>query len=389
MIKHKDSLKCILTGSRKFKKIFSLKKFPIYLGVVKKKFKCEFLDLNFLINRLSGTVQIYPRVNLKKLYFKSHGSGSVGETWKKHHSLFFNVIFKYLKGNIIEVGGGSNSIGLAGKINTKKNIKIYTFDPTSSLRTKDNLKVIRNFFSEKELSLNKVKKNSIFLVVHSHVAEHMYDIKNFFLLIHKYLSNDDGYHIFSIPNMEAMIKQGFSNAVNFEHPVYLNERLVDKLLYVTNFKIIKKKYFKKDHSIFYITKKICFSKKKEINKNFLKKMYISNYKIFLNFFDMWNKDVKNINKTLKIENRRYYLFGAHIFSQFLIKFGLNLKNVICILDNDPFKKNFYLYGTKLRVLSPNILRNKKNPLILMRAAQYSNEIKKQILNNINPSVKFI
>ena len=37
MIKNKDSLKCILTGSRKFKKIFSLKNFPIYLGVVKKK----------------------------------------------------------------------------------------------------------------------------------------------------------------------------------------------------------------------------------------------------------------------------------------------------------------------------------------------------------------
>ena len=118
-------------------------------------------------------------------------------------------------------------------------------------------------------------------------------------------------------------------------------------------------------------------------------MYINNYKIFLDFFDLWYKDVKNINKILKIENRKYYLFGAHIFSQFLIKFGLDLKNVICILDNDPFKKNFYLYGTKLRVLSPNILRNKKNSLILMRAAQYSKEIKKQILNNINPSVKFI
>jgi hypothetical protein len=389
MLKEKELLKCILTGSKNFKKIYSIKKFPIYLGVVKKKIKPAFLDLNFLINNFSGTVQIHPRVNLKKLYFKPHGSGSVGETWKKHHHLFLNEIYKYLKGNIIEVGGGNNSISIAEKIKIKKKIKIITFDPNSPLKTKSNLKVVKNFFSEKELSLNKVEKNSISLIVHSHVAEHMYDIKNFFFLIHQYLSDDEGYHIFSIPNMEPMIKKGFGNAVNFEHPLYLNEQLVDKLLQVTNFRIIKKKYFRKNHSIFYITKKVPSQKEKTISKTFLKKMYVKNYRVFNKFFNFWNKDVKNLNKILNEDSRKYYLFGAHIFSQFLIKFGLNLKNAICIIDNDPFKENFYLYGTKLKVFSPEILKNEKTPLIVIRAAQYSKEIKDGILNNVNSSAKFI
>ena len=76
-------------------------------------------------------------------------------------------------------------------------------------------------------------------------------------------------------------------------------------------------------------------------------------------------------------------------SQFLIKFGLKLDNVLGILDNDTRKQNLYLYGTKIKVFSPNILKNKKLPLVIIRAAQYSQEIKKQILNKINSSAKFI
>ena len=39
------------------------------MGVVKKNFNAEFKNMNFWINKFSGTVQIYPRVPLKKLYF--------------------------------------------------------------------------------------------------------------------------------------------------------------------------------------------------------------------------------------------------------------------------------------------------------------------------------
>ena len=372
-------LNCVLTRSKKFKKIINIKKFPIFLGVVKKNFKSEFIDLNFWINKYSGTVQIYPRVPVRKLYFKSHGSGSVGKVWKNHHKLFLDLIFKYLKGNIIEIGGGHNSISIANKIKKSSDIKIITFDPNSSLKIKiKNTKTVKNFFSRKELIKNKIKPKSINLVVHSHLAEHIYDLRSFFLLIHDYLSID-GHHIFSIPNMEAMIKQGFANTVNFEHPFYLNEILVDKLLYITGFKILKKKYYKKDHSIFYVTK-----------KNFSQKKFFNNkkYKIFSNFYSLWRKDIDNINKFIG-SNKKYYLFGAHIFSQFLIKFGLKLDNVLGILDNDIRKQNLYLYGTKIKVFSPNILKNKKSPLVIIRAAQYSQEIKKQILNKINSSTKFI
>ena len=74
--------------------------------------------------------------------------------------------------------------------------------------------------------------SSVELFIHSHLLEHVYDPLDFLNLIHKYLKKD-GLHIFSVPNMKKMIESGYPNAMNFEHPFFLEEDLIDKLLSVT------------------------------------------------------------------------------------------------------------------------------------------------------------
>lgn len=110
----------------------------------------------------------------------------------------------------------------------------------------------------------------------------------FFFLIHDYLS-DDGHHIFSIPNMEAMIKQGFANTVNFEHPFYLNEILVDKLLDISGFKILKKNIIRKITQYFMLQKKIIPKKIFLIIKNFIEKCSYKTIKFFLTFIHCGEK----------------------------------------------------------------------------------------------------
>ena len=80
-----NKLICPISKSSKFLKLFTFRKFPIYMGVVEKNYKAEFKNLCFKINKISGSVQIDPKVPLKKLYFKPHGSGTVGKIWKNHH----------------------------------------------------------------------------------------------------------------------------------------------------------------------------------------------------------------------------------------------------------------------------------------------------------------
>ena len=66
-----------------------------------------------------------------------------------------------------------------------------------------------------------------------------------------------------------------------------------------------------------------------------------------------------------------------------------MKNIIGILDNDKDKQNEYLYGTKLKVFSPLILKKYNDPVVILRAGEYNSEIKNQILKKINFRTKFI
>ena len=83
------------------------------------------------------------------------------------------------------------------------------------------------------------------------------------------------------------------------------------------------------------------------------------------------------------------MFGAHVFAQYLINFGLKTKKIIHILDNDKKKQNKRFYGSEFIVKSPKILSKYDNPLVILKAGTFIKEIKSDILNNINPRTQFI
>jgi hypothetical protein len=381
MIDSDRKLICPITKSKSFINIFSIKKFPIYMGVVEKKYNAEFKNLNFKINKKSGTVQIYPRVTLKKLYFKSHGSGKIGKLWNDHHKQFFHFSKKYLNNKILEIGGGHNSVSnMFDHFKEKNTVDLISFDPNGKKLKNVKHRLVKDFFNNKNLKKFKIKSD-LNLIIHSHLIEHIYSPKKFLLKINSLLLKN-GYHIFSVPNLKKMVLNGFANAVNFEHPFFLDEKMLDLLLHQTGFSIIKKKYFKSSHSIFYLTKK------NQIKRNDNFNFFLENKKIFLNLKKRWTDDINFLN--LNIANKKnIFIFGAHIFSQNLIFNGLDIDNIKYILDNDPDKKNKFLYGTNIKVKETEILKKYKNPIVILRAGAYNNEIKKSIINKINSKTIFI
>ena len=371
--------KCPFSYNKDFELLFSIKNFPIYMGVEKKNYPFKFKNLNFHINKKTGTVQIHPRIKLKELYYKSHGSGTVGKLWNKHHFEFMKFAFKEIKGKVLEIGGGHNSIFQEIDTNffLNKKINIISVEPNPK-KTKIKRKLIKKFYDKK---ISSLIGNDVDLVLHSHLFEHIFDPKLFLKLVHKNLKLG-GEHIFSVPNIKKMISLGYTNAMNFEHPFFLEEELIDILLKNSGFKILKKKYFY-NHSIFYITKKVARIEKK-IYSNFNK-----NKILIRNFYKKIINDVLNLNKKIQnYKNKNFFLFGAHIFSQYLLASGLVNNRIKYILDNDKNKQNKYLYGTKLKVVSPHIIKNINNPVIILRAANYNREIKSQLFK-INNNVKFI
>lgn len=369
--------RCAVTLKKDLEHLYSFKKFPLFMGVVGKSKKLDkFYDMNWYISKGSGVIQLKNLINFNELYKKSHTAGEVGKTWKDHHFKFAKFIGIQKNNSVLEIGGAH---GILSKnfFRIHRNFKKWEIIEINPCPVKGvKAKYIKKPF-DKKFKPNK-KYNT---VVHSHVLEHVYDPNHFLCLISNLLDVGEK-HIFSIPNIETMIMKKYTNALNFEHTYLLSQKTVDYLLEKNGFIIKKKKFFKKDHSIFYYTEKKLHKKNKIYNE------YEKNKKLFKNYTNYLENDVQKLNKIIK-NKKDIFLFGAHIFSQYLLNLGLNTKKIHCILDNDKSKQNKRLYGSNLMVKSPMILSKFKRPAVILRAGVYNKEILQQIQKKINFNTIFL
>ena len=111
--------------------------------------------------------------------------------------------------------------------------------------------------------------------------------------------------------------------------------------------------------------------------------------MFEDYINFHEELVLELNSKIENMESPIFIFGAHIFSQYLFAFGLKTNKIICILDNSPLKQEKRLYGTQLIVKTPYILADYKNPTVILKAGLYNKEIMDDILNNINSTTVFI
>ena len=151
------------------------------------------------------------------------------------------------------------------------------------------------------------------------------------------------------------------------------------------FKILDVKDYEEHSHFFHVQKNDKIYKK----VNF-KNLAVEHEKLLTDFINYHYDEVNKIKDNISnYNNPEVFLFGAHIFSQYLTVFGLETKNIISILDNSIQKQGKRLYGTNLFAESPSVLKNYSNPIVILRAGPYNEEIKHDIINNINSKTKFI
>jgi len=365
----------VVTQKRNLKHIYSFKNFPVFMGCVKSQAKNDLVaDMDWGIDPETGVIQLTKLVPLKILYQEQHVDGC-SPTWQKYYKDFARYIKKQKVKSVLEIGGGQGKLAELVIENTPS-IKWTIVEPNPTVKNKK-IHVVSKFFDSGFKTREKFDT-----IVFSQLLEHVYSPGNFLKAIHNFLE-ERGLLIFAYPNLEKWLRNKFTNAINFEHTFFLTDYYLDYLLKKNGFSIVSKKYYG-DHSIFYTAKK-------SDNKNepaLPASKYRLYKKIFLNFINYHKNMIRGLN--LKISKSPYptYLFGAHIFSQFLFAFGLKSKKIRNILDNSPLKQNKRLYGTNLIVKSPQILKGMGKVNVILKAGIYNAEIKKDILENINSSVGF-
>ena len=188
--------------------------------------------------------------------------------------------------------------------------------------------------------------------------------------------------VFATPLIDNMLSHNFTNAVNFEHTYVISHEMVIDLLEICGLELLAVHKFS-PYANFYAAVK-------NHNTKIKRKLDYSKHKrIFQSFIDYHLSEVKNIQSRLPSKKHETFIFGAHIFTQYLLNFGLQEESFLNILDNDPNKIGNRLYGTRLTVKSPKLLENYDKPTVVLKAAQYTEEIKLDILQNINPNTRFI
>jgi hypothetical protein len=349
--------------------------FPIYMGTTADPRDTDlFLDMTFSKCEQCSTVQIRNLVPLEQLYFKGHNT-SIGQVWNEHHLQFSEFINKSIKGKVVEVGGAH--LILAKQLEKNTDIESITVYDTN-LSCYNNSETDKIFLREQFFSKDSVtfKPDAI---IHSHVVEHLYNPMEEIRQLSELL--EDGKHMFiSAPIIDVMMEDKFTNAMNFEHTYGLTKSLLYKILSHSSLEITRTQDYNK-HCVF-----IEATKNSSMDTN----VHLEHDSLFLsNFVDYYDNEVNRIHELLSQDDREKFIFGAHIFTQSLINFGLSEKHFSFILDNDTAKQGERLYGTGLSVRSPRILKGLDSPLVVLKAGQYTQEIKNDILKNINSSTRFI
>jgi hypothetical protein len=378
-MKHIERNNDVVLNQNDLEDLHTFTQFPVYMGCTNNDPSEDILfDMSWKISKSSGMIQLNPLLPLDIVYNAEHGSGTIGKLWDEHHEMFCNFVQKYNPKSILEIGGLHGY--LAKKyLDQNPNTNWTIIEPNPIVDPSIPVKVITGFFDNDFKSDEKYDA-----VIHSHVLEHVYNPDEFINHKSSFMEEND-LLLFSVPNMEVMLKNKYTNCINFEHTIFISEPYIEYFLNKHKFEIIGKEYFKDNHSIFYCAKKT----QTNIPSNLPNDLY-NKYKVmFTDYINKYVEDVQNLNKIINNTTLPVYVFGAHVFTQYLINFGLDVTKIINLLDNDVKKENKRLYGTNLISKLPKVLKDVPEALVVLRAGVYNEEVKQDILSNINPNITFI
>jgi len=365
----------VITRKNNLEKLITLKNFPVFFGCTNEDISKDlFADMEWSIDPDTGVIQLSKLIPLEILYQAQHVDG-IGGIWEDYYDYFASYIQERKPSTVLEIGGGSGR--LAEKVISKNiNLNWTIVEPNPTYDGKYNIKLISTFFDE---NFKADKKYDT--VVFSQVLEHAYDPMSFIKNISSFL-DVGGKLIFAFPNLEHWVRMKYANSLNFEHTMLLSEKHVEYMLSKFGMRITNKTIYK-EHSILYTT-----IKSENVIEDEIENKYVEYKKLFTEFIGNYYKEINIINKKIENNDSNIYLFGAHIFSQYLLCLGLNRNRIKCILDNSKLKQGKRLYGTDIKVDSPLVLRYQKTPVVILKAGIYNEEIKKDIIENINPTVIF-
>jgi hypothetical protein len=342
---------------------------PVYMGCVESNTQeDQFWHMKWGLNS-QGLLRVIEPPALELVYPEQHSDPFPSKTWMDHHVAFTDhVIRGIVDGNVLEIGAAH---GILAKMVQSQvpNVDWTIIEPNPVIVPGVRAKLVSGWFPDDLPDEPRLWPN----IVASHVLEHAVDPYQFLSDCFGRLEQG-GHLVISWPDMLEMARRTDLNMMNFEHLTFLPIATVASMLDAIGFRTLNIEMFR-GHSVFITAAKSGSAVQQETYLEFNSEKHLEmaqRYKADL------AQRVSLFNAEIRARNGDIWLFGAHIFSQFLIAGGLEIERVKGLLDNAPSKQGKRLYGTNLSVYSPDQLKFEKPGLILIAAALYENEIIAQL-----------
>ncbi len=346
--------------------LLRLHSFPVYMGCTIEPAENDIhVDMTWEVN--SNTLRVFPVLPSEVIYPFSHND-SVGLLWSQHHQSFAKFIVKHASGDeVYEIGGAHGMAYIYSKALKEVKWTIHDINPIPVAEYDQ--RIVKGKFTNSTYS----PAEHTHTIVHSHTLEHVNDPVKFMSEIT--LSQKIGdKQIISVPNMDLMLQRVDLNFLNFEHNYFIPEKLLLSLFKSCGYQVNETFDFQ-NHSKFYALEKISDQVSLE---HFFNQDYLDLPK-FYRYFAAIEKYVAEMNQILESAQIPTYIFGAHVFTQMLIGFGLKEDLISGCIDNSHNKQGKRLYGTSLFVCSPQVLfENNEKVNIIGALANYTYEIEKDL-----------
>jgi nucleoside-diphosphate-sugar epimerase len=386
---------CRSCGNSKLKRVVSLGYQPLANNLLNKKDeKCELypLEVNYCDN--CHNCQLSVAVDPKKMFSNYLYTSSTTASFRKH---FIGAAKDYVKefklkpkkSYIVDIGSND---GVALKpfkeLGFKNILGIEPAKNLAKLANKNKIKTFNGFLDKK--NIKNIKKNAD-LILASNVFAHSDNLKEMAECMIKLLSKK-GTIIIEVQYLMNTLKDLTFDNIYHEHYNYWSlTSLINffKQFQVEIFKAEKinthggsiRIYIKKDKNI-------------EIDKNVKKmlkeeeKFGIKNFKTYQDFgekvYKIRENVIKNLRK-LKKNNEIIVGYGAPAKATSALNFFGISKEIDYIVEDNKMKHKKFVPGVKIPIYSKEKI-SKKNPLFLVLAWNFYNEIKK---NNLDLSKNFI
>lgn len=395
-------MKCKNCKNPKLKKVFRIGKQPIssvFFEKPKTNLKAYSLDL-FKCSKCD-LVQFSSLPPLDDMYGLTYGYNTslsplmVNHMREKFKFLKLNYN-KLLKGQVLDIG--SNDGTFLNLLKSIKSAKLFGIDPSSEKflnNYKKNITVITDFFSKKKLLEKISNKQAIekFNIITSFAM--FYDIEdpNSFCKDIYDLLNNDGIWVVEFSYLPLLFKNLTYDQICHEHVTYYSLTTFSKILNQNGMKVIDLSFNEINGGSIEV---ICAKKNSKLkSKQIVEKTLNDEAGINKNIFDLFQKRVDNVKKTLiefldNIPSKDIIGYGASTKGNIVLNhLRLTSKNLKYICDANSFKFNRYTPGSNIKIISKKEMRKKNPKYLLVLIWSFRSEVIKQEINYLKKGGKLI